>query len=127
MEQSDLQEFVRLAESAPSEGADDRARFAALGRRVAVHLAVGLGLKPGSFDLRIYPVQGEIVLQAEHLRVDLCRMGGGFTFRSCLSRHDPVGGCPNWLSFRSLVRQPGEVLRMMRATMAVAEQYQASV
>ena len=127
MEQSAIQEFIRLAESHPTEEGNDRARFASLGRQMAVHLAVQLGLRPGSFDLRIYPLQGEITLQSDDLRVDMIRAGGGFTFRSCTSRTDPQGGCPNWLSYRSLSRQPQEVLRMMRGIMELSAGYKAAV
>ena len=84
-------------------------------------LAVALGLKPGSYDLRSnyggIAVSGEAVLHTDCLYVQVCQPAtghdSGILFRACKGRNDYVGG-PNNFASLDLLNHPDELSRRIR-------------
>jgi hypothetical protein len=85
------------------------------------HIATGLGLEPGSYDLRSnqggIAVSGEITLPGDHLYVQVSQsaMGhhSGVLFRTCKGRKDYVGG-PNNFASLDLLNRPNELAHWIR-------------
>ena len=85
-------------------------------------LAVALGLKPGSYDLRSNPggiaVSGEITLHADHIYVQASQPATGhdtgIMYRTCQGRTDYYGGANNFASL-DLLNRPDELAHRIKA------------
>lgn len=84
-----------------------KGEFRRLSRRVLLAVAAGLGLSPGSYDLRFNAggpaVSGEATLHAETLYVQISDTPLGILYRSCEGRKDYRGGANRWLPLRDLL------------------------
>jgi hypothetical protein len=84
-------------------------------------LAVALGLKPGSYDLRSnydgIAVSGEANLHTDRLYIQVCQPAtghnNGILCRTCNGQKDYVGG-PNNFASLDLLNDPNELSRRIR-------------
>jgi len=84
-----------------------KGEFRRLSRRIQAAIAGGLGLAPGTYDLRFNragpAISGEATLHAEALYVQFSSSPLGILYRHCKGRKDYAGDHNHWMPYRDLL------------------------